>query len=278
MAGKEKVKFGIFILQENMAWNELRDKVVMADRLGFHSFWFGDHLWAPVNHQTPFFEGWTLVSALAACTEGIRLGLMVTCNSLRHPALLAKMASSLDVISNGRVALAIGSGSLEEEHRVFGIPFPKLSERSRKLEEAVQIIKLMFTEEEVNFSGQFYQIKSGAMMPKPAQRPHPPIIIGGGNERFTLPVVARWADSWNCGSSSLKVLEHKLQVLKEECCRAGRDPVPSESMRGCRWSWLPRHDIWMQPWIRPAANTAAGSTLLALSALQMPCADGSKRR
>ena len=108
MAGKEKVKFGIFILQENMAWNELRDKVVMADRLGFHSFWFGDHLWAPVNHQTPFFEGWTLVSALAACTEGIRLGLMVTCNSLRHPALLAKMASSLDVISNGRVALAIG--------------------------------------------------------------------------------------------------------------------------------------------------------------------------
>ena len=225
MTTKQKIEFGLFIQQRHMSWEQLRDKVVLADRLGFHSCWFEDHLYAPGDPKAPFFEGWTTVSALAACTERIRLGPMVTCNSLRHPALLAKMTSSLDNVSKGRMSLAIGSGSLEAEHHVFGIPWPKLSARSRQLEEAVQIMKRLYTEDEVDFSGKFYQIKGGVMMPKPVQKPHPPIIIGGSNERFTLPIIARWGDGWNCNPGNIRVLEQKVQFLREECRRIGRDPA-----------------------------------------------------
>lgn len=225
MPARPKVEFGVYIPQLQFSFPDIRERVQLADRLGLHSVWFMDHLYPPMLPKVPSFEAWTIASALAVVTERIRIGHLVLANGFRHPALLAKMATSLDIISNGRLILGIGTGSVPLEHQQFGIPFPGIRERSRRLEETLQIVKLLFTQEESNFQGAFYRLEQAPNLPPPVQKPHPPILVGGGGERYTLPIVARWADIWNCPTYSLGELERKIQVLHAECRRAGRDPA-----------------------------------------------------
>ncbi len=220
---KSPVDFGMFLQQEMMPWNEYASRVIHADRAGFHSAWMMDHLYPPGSPAGPSYEAWIAATALATQTERIRLGHMVLCNSFRHPALLAKMVTTLDVISKGRVNVGIGSGSVEQEHKVFGIPFPKVSERTSLLEESVRLLKLFFTQESITFAGKHFTIQGASAEPKPLQKPHPPIYVGGGGERFTLPLVARHADAWNCNPAFIAAMEQKIAVLKSECAKAGRD-------------------------------------------------------
>ena len=203
----------------------LRKVTSTAERLGYDSFWVMDHFHQIENvgeASEPMFEGWTTLGAIAGFTSKIRLGTMVTGNIYRHPSILAKMGATLDVLSKGRAFMGIGAGWNEEESKAYGIPFPTLKERFRRLEEAVQIIQLMWTKEKASFNGQFYKITDAYCNPKPIQTPHPPILIGGSGERETLKLVAKYADACNLFGSP-DTIKRKLDVLREHCKTVGRD-------------------------------------------------------
>src|SRR6266550_47218 len=195
-----------------------------ADALGYHSIWLYDHFHTvPTPTQEVTFECWTSMAALARDTKRVRLGQMVTCNSYRNPALLAKMASTVDVLSHGRLELGIGAGWYEHEYRAYGYPYPGAGERLRQLREAVQIILAMWTQDEATFEGTYYRVKGAINQPKGAQKPHIPLLIGGGGEKVTLKLVAQYADACNIGHLDNAGLEHKFAVIKKHCEEVGRD-------------------------------------------------------
>lgn len=216
-------RIGVYLPQVGLTWAELRDRVERCDRLGIHSVWFMDHLYPPGLPQVPGFEAWTTAAALAPLTERLRFGHLVLCNGLRHPALLAKMAVTLDHASGGRLELGLGSGSYAPEFAAFGMPFPPDRERAAQLDEALQVIRRLFTEPSVSFDGVHYRLREAPSLPRPLQQPHPPIHVGGAGVRRTLPIVARHADVWNCPTYALAELPQKLQALRAECARIGRD-------------------------------------------------------
>jgi F420-dependent oxidoreductase-like protein len=195
-----------------------------AERLGFDSIWVYDHFHTvPTQELETSFECWTITAALARDTEKVRVGQMVTCNNYRQPSLLAKMASTVDVMSHGRLDFGIGAGWYEEEFRAFGYPFPDDPERLRMLDEALQVIRAMWTEPYATFEGKYYQVRGAINEPKGVQKPHIPIWVGGGGERVTLKLVAKYADACNVGGNDPAVAKHKFGVLKEHCERVGRD-------------------------------------------------------
>jgi alkanesulfonate monooxygenase SsuD/methylene tetrahydromethanopterin reductase-like flavin-dependent oxidoreductase (luciferase family) len=218
------VDFGIYIPQVGFDYQEVYERARLCEELGFHSVWFMDHLYPPELPGVPSFEAWTIATAILAQTTRLRVGHLVLSNTFRHPALLAKMATSLDVISGGRLDLGIGSGSYAPEHARLGIPYGKPRLRSEQLAEALEIITRMFRDATTSFSGEHYQVDELPNLPPPVQRPRPPIHIGGGGERFTLPLVARFADVWNCPTYSLGEFERKRDVVVRECAAVGRDP------------------------------------------------------
>src|SRR5713226_372477 len=194
-----------------------------AEAVGFDSIWLFDHFHTvPTPTQEVTFECWTSTAALARDTRRVRIGQMVTCNSYRNPALLAKMASTVDVLSHGRLDFGIGAGWYEEEYRAYGYPYPDTGERLQRLHEAVQIILAMWTQEEATFEGTYYQVKGAINQPKGVQKPHIPILIGGGGEKVTLRLVARYGDACNVGGD-IATLKHKFAVLKQHCDELGRD-------------------------------------------------------
>ena len=198
-----------------------------AERLGFDSAWLFDHFHTyhtPVLETT--FECWTSMAALARETSRIRLGQMVTCNSYRNPALLAKMASTVDVMSHGRLDFGIGAGWYEHEYLAYGYPFPAVGERLRMLGEALAIFEAMWTQPYATFSGEHYAISGAINEPKGVQKPHPPIWIGGEGEKVTLRLAARYAAATNFGGTwDMAYYAHKLDVLKGHCEAIGRDPA-----------------------------------------------------
>ena len=203
----------------------LRKSASTAERLGYDSFWVMDHFHQIANvgaPNEPMFEGWTTLGVIAGFTSKIKLGTLVTGNIYRHPSVLAKIGASLDILSKGRLFMGIGAGWNEEESKAYGIPFPPIGERFRRLEEAVQIIRLMWAEERASFDGQFYKIQNAYCNPKPIQKPHPPIMIGGSGERETLKLVAKYADACNLFGSAATI-KRKLDVLKQHCKDVGRD-------------------------------------------------------
>jgi len=206
--------------KSSQLFNLLQDVVLECERLGYYSVWLDDHL---MLEKTPILECWTTLSAISTVTETIRLGTMVTCNSFRNPALLAKMATTLDNTSNGRLELGIGAGVQKNEHEAYGFPFPSSKARIERLNEAVEIIKKLWTEEKASYSGKHYRIRDAVCEPKPVQKPHPPIIIGGGGEKLTLKVTARHADRYDWGYlPSLEQYKRKLKVLEKHCEAVGR--------------------------------------------------------
>ncbi len=205
------------------AYEAMTNVARTADETGFEAVWLVDHFHTvPVPTQEVTFECWMSLAALARDTKRIRVGQIVTCNSYRNPALLAKMASTLDVLSHGRLNFGIGAGWYEHEYRAYGYPFPDGPERLRQLREALQVILAMWEQEEATFEGEYYQVRGAINQPKGVQKPHIPILIGGGGEKVTLKLVAQYGDACNV-SGDLKTLEHKFSVLKQHCISVGRD-------------------------------------------------------
>jgi F420-dependent oxidoreductase-like protein len=197
----------------------------VAEGLGFDSAWVFDHF-MPITGDVegPCLEALTLLSALAAQTTLPRVGTLVLGNPYRHPAVLAKAAVTLDIISNGRLELGIGAGWFETEFRAYGIPFERPSVRIRQMEEAIQVLKAMMTEHRSNFAGRYFALTDALAEPKPVQSPHPPIWVGGSGEQLTLRAVARHADGWNAILMPPDRYRAKVATLEAHCVAAGRDP------------------------------------------------------
>lgn len=194
-----------------------------AEECGYESVWLVDNFHTvPQPSQEVTFECWTSTAALARDTQRIRIGQMVTCNGYRHPALLAKMASTLDVLSHGRLDFGIGAGWYEHEYRAYGYDYPDAPERLRYLREAVQVIRAMWTQEEAVFEGKYYQVRGAINQPKGVQQPHIPLLIGGSGEKVTLKLVAQYADACNVAGDPA-TMTHKFALLKEHCETVGRD-------------------------------------------------------
>jgi F420-dependent oxidoreductase-like protein len=227
-----RIKFGVYIPQD-VPYPIVRHLAQAADQLGYHSLWFIDHLiGASVDVEAPMLECWTLMAAMAEATERIRIGTMVLCNAFRPPAILAKMAASLDVMSNGRLEFALGAGWYAKEFQQYGFAFPAPAIRIRQLEEALEVIKRMWTQDEASFHGTYYQIDGAVNNPKPLQKPHPPLHIGGRGEKLMLRLVAKHASIWNVAAgTSLAEYRHKVAVLEEHCRAIGRDPATIERSR-----------------------------------------------
>jgi len=203
------------------AFRQITAVAQAADELGFHAVYVPDHLHPIPPSQAPLFEAWTLITALAGATERIRLGPLVTSNSYRNPALQAKIASTIDVVSNGRLIFGVGAGWYEADYLGYGYEFGTAGDRLRRLDEAVQLIRRFWTEESVTFDGKYYRATGGLNQPKGLQQPHIPILVAGAGEQKTLRTVAQWANASNIIDSPT-VLRHKYDVLRKHCADVGR--------------------------------------------------------
>lgn len=225
-----KLRFGIKTAPQSTTYEAMQRVWLEADTVpSLEHAWLFDHF-MPINGDItgPCFEGWSLLSAFAAQTKRLRIGLMVTGNTYRHPAVLANIAATVDVIANGRLDFGIGAGWNETEHNAYGIPLYTTGERIRRLGEACELIKRMWTETAPSFEGKYYQIKEAYCEPKPLQKPYPPIVIGGSGEKLTLRIVAQYADIWNCVGGDAEYFRQKSAVLDSHCAAIGRDPQTIE--------------------------------------------------
>lgn len=204
-------------------WQKAVDVALLAEKLGYHSIWVYDHFHnVPRPAHEAVFECWTTMAAISQRTSRIRLGQMVGCNGYREPALLAKITSTIDVISGGRLEWGIGAGWYENEFRGYGYQFPKPKDRIGMLKESVEIVKSMWTNTETSYDGDYYKLVRANCDPKPLQKPNPPIWIGGGGEQLTLRVVAEHADCSNFGGKP-EEWARKREILKGHCAAVGRD-------------------------------------------------------
>ena len=195
-----------------------------ADRLGYDSIWLFDHFHTvPTPELETTFECFTSLAGLARDTHHVKLGQMATCNGYRNPALLAKMGSTIDVMSHGRFLLGFGAGWYEHEYRAYGYGYPDTRERMARFREATEIIHRMWTENYPTFSGKYYTIDKPINEPKGVQKPHPPLWLAGSGEKVTLKLVAQWGDGCNIQSNDTLVLRHKLDVLRQHCTTFNRN-------------------------------------------------------
>lgn len=215
---------GIYVPQMGFTFDDVLHRARRCEELGIRTLWLYDHMYGPGVPDIDSLEAWTLATALLNRTERLRVGHMVLCNQFRHPAVLAKMATTLDQISGGRLELGIGSGSIEDEHHRMGLPWGSFAERSDRLRETLEILGQAFADGRIDYTGGHYTVRDMPIRPGAAQRPRPPIVVGGSGEKYTLPLVARYADVWNVPTYGLGEMEHKLAVLRSLCEQIGRDP------------------------------------------------------
>lgn len=213
-------------LSQNAPIDEYRAVWRIADEAGFDSLWNMDHLAALGGDPTgDIFEAWTLLAAMAETTSRVRVGCMVTGNTYRHPGVLAKMAVTVDHLSNGRLEFGLGAGWAENEHTMLDLEFGTVGDRMDRLEEACQIIRSLWTEASTTFEGKHYRLTDAIAEPKPIQRPFPPIWIGGRGRRRTLRIVAQYADVWNTPGGPAEEVSELSQVLDGHCADVDRDPA-----------------------------------------------------
>jgi F420-dependent oxidoreductase-like protein len=230
LRAQRPLRFGIKTAPTQATYEALLAVWREADGLPiFEHAWVNDHLMGNTPSD-PYLEAWTLLAALAAHTQRLRIGVMVTGNTYRHPAVLAKMAATVDVLAHGRLNFGIGTGWSEREHLAYGMPLPPAGERVRRLGEACALIQKLWTEPVVSFTGHYYQLRDAHCEPKPIQRPHPPFVIGGEGDQ-TLRVVAQYADIWDCSVESPEEYQRKGSVVDGYCAALGRDPATIERSR-----------------------------------------------
>lgn len=227
---RPELRFGILTPVENITWRRLVATWKEAEALGFDSAWVNDHLARSFGDEDAAqFEGWTTLAALAAHTTRLRVGILVTGNTYRNPALVAKMATTVDHISGGRLTLGMGTGWFEREHAAYGFRFGTARERAQRLEEALQVITKLWSEDHPTFAGKHYSLDHAPYAPANVQRPHPPIVIGGQGKRWIVPLVARYADGWNAPAGvSPEGIRERREIIAGECRRVGRLACPTD--------------------------------------------------
>ncbi len=216
------IRFGICTDQAE-PYAVLADRWRYFEELGFDSLWDCDHFLRPSDPSCPYFEGWTLLAALAARTSRIRVGVLVSSNTFRHPALLAQQAITLDHISEGRLELGLGAGWFREEHERFGIPFDDPPVLVGKFREAVEIIDSLLRGRTTTYDGRYYRLQDARLRPRPVQSPRPPFTLGAHRPRM-LKVCARLADRWN-SYGTVEEMARRNRLLDEACLEIGRDPA-----------------------------------------------------
>ena len=218
------MRFGLDVAQQRVPWGEVVSRVQFAEELSFDGAWGFDHF-QPMYGEGPgeTFEGMTTLAALSGVTSRIRLGLLVTGVTYRHPSVLASQAVTIDHASGGRLELSLGAAWYDKEHMELGIPFPSTSERFDLLEDALEIMTRLFTGEVVSYDGRVVSLRDAQLRPLPVQRPHPPLWIGGSGPRRTLPLVARYADVWHSWGSPNSLREANDRI-DELAAAAGRNP------------------------------------------------------
>ncbi len=217
-----KVHFGVMVPQISRTWNETRAAATEFEAMGYDSLWVNDHLYGPQTPSTPMLEAWSLIAALAAVTERVDLGTLVTPAGMRNPAHLGKVVATIDNVAGGRVIVGLGAGWMPREFTDFDMPFLSTGERLGQLRETVELLKRMWGEEEsVTFEGKYVRATDLVTEPKPLRTP--PVLIGGSGEQVTLKIVAREADIWNNPAGRQSELERGVQTLKRHCENLGRD-------------------------------------------------------
>jgi F420-dependent oxidoreductase-like protein len=223
---------------QDTEWPTLVDFWREGDRIDLYDVaWTFDHFYPTVGAGRvggmsqgagPVFEGWTMLAAMTGIVHRLRLGMLVSCVTYRHPAVLANMIATIDIASGGRLEVGLGAGWAEEEHLAYGIPLPPWKERFDRLEETCAVIDSLLTKDTTDFAGKHFNLHNARCDPKPIQKPRPPILIGGIGEKRTLKVAARFADHWNFPGGEPDAFRHKLAVLHEHCAAIGRDPAEIE--------------------------------------------------
>jgi F420-dependent oxidoreductase-like protein len=262
------LRFGVQTAPQHATWAEIADVWQEADGLGLDSAFVFDHF-MPISGDTagPCFEGWTLLAALAARTRRLRVGALVTGNTYRFPAVLAKMAATIDHVSGGRLILGMGAGWFEREHQAYGIPFHTAGGRARRLVEAVEVVKKLFTEERATYAGKYYQLKDAPFAPRAVQRPHPPILIGGMGPKVVQPLAARHAQIWHFFASNPERARSICTGFDEICRSVGRDPAAVEKATSLRAPEAAGMDAKaLQAHVRTLADAGVRHLILGLSA------------
>ncbi|MDQ3778992.1 MAG: LLM class flavin-dependent oxidoreductase [Chloroflexota bacterium] len=238
-------RFGI-VRNQNIAWESLRRHWRVFEELGFDSLWHADHYQRPSVPDDPFLEGWTLLAAMANATSRIRLGILVTSNTFRNPALVAKQAVTVDHISAGRLELGLGTGWFEPEHAHYGVPFPPPGELVGRFREAVTLVDRLLRENQVTFAGEYYRLDGALFQPPAVQQPRPPLTLGAHGPKM-LAIVAQFADRWNSYGTVEEIWDRNA-MLDELCVKAGRDPG---SIIRSLYGWTLK--LGADPWESPAA-------------------------
>jgi F420-dependent oxidoreductase-like protein len=236
-------RFGI-VTDQNQPWPTLVERWQLFEALGFDSAWDCDHLIQPSRPNGPYFEAWTLLAGLAARTERIRLGVLVSSNTFRHPAVLAKEAVTVDHISGGRLDIGLGAGWYEPEHARFGIDFPAAPLLVDRFREAVESIDGLLRDEITTYMGKHYQLNEAPSRPRPVQQPRPPLMLAGHRPRM-LRIIARYADTWN-SFGTVDEMRERNALLDDACATLGRDPKGIvRSLYG--WAAMMPADPWASP-------------------------------
>jgi F420-dependent oxidoreductase-like protein len=234
------VRFGI-VTDQNLPWSTLVERWRRFEALGFDSAWDCDHFIQPSRPTGPYFEAWTLLAGLAAVTERIRLGVLVSSNTFRHPSLLAKEALTVDHVSNGRLEVGLGAGWYQPEHPMFGLEFPPPAELVKRYREAVEIVDGLLRNDTSSYQGQFYQLQAATMRPRPVQQPRPPLVLAAHKPKM-LRIVAEYADTWN-SFGTVDEMRARNALLDEHCAALGRDPQTIvRSLYG--WATMMPSDPW----------------------------------
>lgn len=218
------MRFALFTSMTGTTWDAVLGLWRHVEATGWDAACVTDHFMPNTPDRVgDTLECWSTLAALAALVPRLRVGTIVVGNTYRHPAVLAKMAAQVDIISGGRLILGIGAAWQQNEHEAYGIPFFTVGERLQRLDEACQVLKALWTQPKATFKGRYYQLGDAPLAPKPVQRPHPELMIGGGGEKITLRIVARHADHWNVWGGP-ETLLRKGRILDGYCAAVGRDP------------------------------------------------------
>jgi F420-dependent oxidoreductase-like protein len=218
------MQFGLFTGLTGITWSQLQHLWQHVEATGWDAAFVADHFMPNTpDPSDDTLESWTVLAGLAPATRHMRIGTLVTGNTYRHPAILAKMATTVDIMTGGRLICGLGAAWQENEHMAYGIPFYTVQERLRRLEEACQVLLALWTQPKTTFKGRYYQLNNAPLFPKPVQQPHPELLIGGGGEQRTLRIAARYADHWNVWGGP-EVLRRKGRILEEHCGAVQRDP------------------------------------------------------